>query len=172
MNNKKAFTLIELLVVVLIIGILAAVALPQYQVAVGKARIMQLVTLSNATRQAQERYYLANGTYTNQWNELDIDVAGTLDVAGNLVTQTSGLRLELQLARLTSGSPNAILATDTRLLGVRLITAYQHAEFLDWNDRQTCYAKENDVTANTLCKYITKTSRRRENAYGDNLYWK
>ena len=73
-SNKRAFTLIELLVVVLIIGILAAVAVPQYQKAVDKARYMEILTVSRALAQALELYYLQQGTYPNYWKELDIDI--------------------------------------------------------------------------------------------------
>ncbi len=73
MNNQKAFTLIELLVVVLIIGILAAVAIPQYQKAVGRARYTQLKTMGEAIFHALQRGYLANGEWPTDFGSLDIE---------------------------------------------------------------------------------------------------
>jgi len=72
-NNLKAFTLIELLVVVLIIGILASVALPQYQKAVWKSRATQAFSYGKSFMDAQRVYYLANGTYATDLDELSVE---------------------------------------------------------------------------------------------------
>ena len=77
-DNRMGFTLIELLVVVLIIGILAAVAVPQYQLTVNKSRTVQAITMLKAITNAQEIYYLANGEYTDDLSELDIEVPKSL----------------------------------------------------------------------------------------------
>ncbi len=71
----RGFTLIELLVVVLIIGILAAVAVPQYQKTVLRARIMSAVPFVKAVYDAQQLYYLEHGAYADSISKLDIQVA-------------------------------------------------------------------------------------------------
>ena len=71
-KNKKAFTLVELLVVVLIIGILAAIAVPQYQVAVMKSKYSTLKAKTKAIAEAINRYELATGKIPEKFGDLDI----------------------------------------------------------------------------------------------------
>jgi prepilin-type N-terminal cleavage/methylation domain-containing protein len=79
-TKKSCFTLIELLVVVLIIGILAAIALPQYQRAVLRSRAVEAVMFHKSLYDAEQLYFLANGVYTLDLSKLDITYNGTVPV--------------------------------------------------------------------------------------------
>ena len=77
------FTLLELLVVVLIIGILAAVAVPQYQKAVWKSRAVDMMNLVKSVGEAEKIYFMANGNYASSFSDLDIDISNLSPATGN-----------------------------------------------------------------------------------------
>ena len=86
MSNKEAkmgFTLIELLVVVLIIGILASVALPQYNKAVEKSRVSEAKAIMKAMSDAKKIYYMEQGAEPSKLDDLPLSFT---DASGTVVT--------------------------------------------------------------------------------------
>ena len=102
-NNYKGFTLIELLVVVLIIGILAAIALPQYIRVKEKTIMTEGMKLAKQIADANQRYYLVNGEYSDDIQNLDIEFIGNLIgkriETNNFVVSATGSFNEIAVAQ-------------------------------------------------------------------------
>ena len=88
LGNNQGFTLVELAVVVIIIGVLAAFAVPKFRDAVERSKASEAFNYLSTVRASQERYHARNSTYASDTTKLDVSLAspkyfsvGTVDDA-------------------------------------------------------------------------------------------
>ena len=107
---NKGFTLIELLVVVLIIGILSAIALPQYQKAVERSRMAEAVQVLGDLAIAQSVFYMQHGYYVDNLDELneegDVQIQAPSENSGweLLISQRGGAQTMTRVGGMYDGS--------------------------------------------------------------------
>ena len=118
MSNRKGFTLIELLIVVVIIGILAAIAIPKFAATKDKAKLASVKTDLRNMMTAQEAYFYENLAYTMSIAALNINLTsgvtvtwGTVGTAGWAAKVTHPLAYPIECAIFMGSVPPMAPAT-------------------------------------------------------------
>ena len=143
-SRLGGFTLIELLVVVLIIGILAAMAMPQYFKAVERSRMTEAVTLMDSIAKAQRRKFMQTNRYANRFEGLDVSPKGA---TGNVYytkgdPQTGAGGNGFQIALVSNGFTAGSVWTHRVFNGLSLDDSLQYRYILFrryQSDNVTCF---------------------------------
>jgi len=103
-DNKRGFTIIELLVVVVIIGILAAIAIPKFAMTKDKSRMASVKSDLRNTMTAEEAYFADYSTF-GSLSQLQANSNYTLSQgnAGSVTTASNGYTATISNATITSG---------------------------------------------------------------------
>lgn len=83
--KNQGFALLEILVVVLMLGILVAIAIPQYQMALLKAKASQVVSLVRSLSQDQEFFYFEHRRYAKKFSDLNLQIIKVVYIGLNHV---------------------------------------------------------------------------------------
>lgn len=148
-NRTKGFTLTELMVVILIIGILASVAIPEYMSAVDKSRWGALVTPTRSIKEAQEAKYMSTGRYASNMRALSVDIAGE--------KQENAIKVDKRTFTLDSSNEEGtsqftVVAEDASLPNVRLVMYQTFSP--NFADDLHCEALMDNARANRLCQDV------------------
>ncbi len=168
-KNYKGFTLIEILLAVLIIGILAAIALPQYKIVVGKAEFKKYQTIVSSLRTTYNAYLLVHSEGTQKFEELSITISSDFksnNKGNHMYKCVDNGKIFCCMSSNQYNSSNSHWSSMIACGNIDLSIYYTESLTDPYgqatDSRGICLAQENNEKANKICasfgnKYKTKS---------------